>query len=178
MAISIHAPIVGCDINPTFSTSFFGVFQSTHPSWGATRSRNRKKRASRNFNPRTHRGVRQCNIIIFLAHFDISIHAPIVGCDGACVFVFFLGSKFQSTHPSWGATQWLEARKDIDHISIHAPIVGCDFSVFRLLNCPRNFNPRTHRGVRLYIRHQQAQNQYISIHAPIVGCDREEMREE
>ena len=126
MAISIHAPIVGCDINPTFSTSFFGVFQSTHPSWGATRSRNRKKRASRNFNPRTHRGVRQCNIIIFLAHFDISIHAPIVGCDSQLNTLHNMQAVFQSTHPSWGATLYVyeyPPKKD-------------------------DFNPRTHRGVR------------------------------
>ena len=149
MAISIHAPIVGCDINPTFSTSFFGVFQSTHPSWGATRSRNRKKRASRNFNPRTHRGVRQCNIIIFLAHFDISIHAPIVGCDFISVTNRHKINIFQSTHPSWGATKlWWLVSKITD-----------------------NFNPRTHRGVRRQMRKGYCWGCFISIHAPIVGCD-------
>ena len=57
--ISIHAPIVGCDLRtlPIITLSF--LFQSTHPSWGATR------------------GARG-NITKLI---QISIHAPIVGCD-------------------------------------------------------------------------------------------------
>ena len=83
--ISIHAPFVGCDaiqllwlpnslnFNPhthrgvrlltSWSTfSFVTVFQSTHPSWGATL---------------------HCKEVIPLV-FSISIHAPIVGCDVVC----------------------------------------------------------------------------------------------
>ena len=55
------------------------------------------------FNPRTHRGVRRYWQNTLLRHYSISIHAPIVGCDGA-------NENPPLSHP----------------ISIHAPIVGCD----------------------------------------------------
>ena len=104
---------------------------------------------------------------------QISIHAPIVGCDH-CHIVHTLtvirrfqsthpswGAtstpmsqktsciKFQSTHPSWGATVMLSILIVQRAISIHAPIVGCD------------------------INNMMDQEIFkISIHAPIVGCDR------
>ena len=79
------------------------------------------------FNPRTHRGVRPDQM--------------------GNVFYF---PKFQSTHPSWGATEVGYDDGAYHKISIHAPIVGCDFLARLSLN-----------GVG-----------GISIHAPIVGCDR------
>ena len=80
------------------------------------------------FNPRTHRGVRQINNAVD-GYFDkISIHAPIVGCD---------------------RTQYETLRRQSE-ISIHAPIVGCDrLQVIDGYNAT-DFNPRTHRGVRLH----------------------------
>ena len=101
-------------------------FQSTHPSWGATSAYMYPQKALCNFNPRTHRGVRQ-NQCILMKKCDkfqsthpswgatlfvmvkhgvtlISIHAPIVGCDG----------------------QPTQGKKALSNISIHAPIVGCD----------------------------------------------------
>ena len=102
--------------------------------------------------------------------FIISIHAPIVGCDQChlrLVLGFFdfnprthrgvrpsgnfnrtLFEKFQSTHPSWGATNFVEIDNTIAKISIHAPILGCDACLNTSLNCNFYFNPRTHRGVR------------------------------
>ena len=62
------------------SASSYALFQSTHPSWGATITKARST---------------------FMI--DISIHAPIVGCD------------------------LKNCEKDYEvEISIHAPIVGCD----------------------------------------------------
>ena len=58
VAISIHAPIVGCDI------------------------------------------VEDEPLTVRL----ISIHAPIVGCDTKKLKTTNRNTKFQSTHPSWGAT--------------------------------------------------------------------------
>ena len=127
-------------------------------------------RAWYNFNPRTHRGVR---------HWEIWMVSPTL--------------KFQSTHPSWGATS----------------------KEFAILLDGVNFNPRTHRGVRrksylwgdLIVQFQSTHPSWgatvamsflifqsrfqsthpswgatanckhgclffsISIHAPIVGCD-------
>ena len=101
-----------------------------------------------NFNPRTHRGVRlyACSPISFLT--NISIHAPIVGCDQMIYtpysrhYIFqsthpswgatylparlYVSTLFQSTHPSWGATVANFFKDAFKHISIHAPIVGCD----------------------------------------------------
>ena len=127
-SISIHAPIVGCDIIKTFWKSvicshfnprthrgvrrashvfkeWFSRFQSTHPSWGAT----------------------LLNLIGSL-YKEISIHAPIVGCDAMMVVINRIGMKFQSTHPSWGATRITKSDNFRSSISIHAPIVGCDYA--------------------------------------------------
>ena len=101
--ISIHAPGVGCDVNTYVIRTFFqyfnprtpcGVrplrryrigsglrFQSTHPVWGATCSRQTKI----NIN-------------------SISIHAPRVGCDDGAMIFLMEKVVFQSTHPVWGAT--------------------------------------------------------------------------
>ena len=83
-----------------------------------------------------------------LAHKNISIHAPIVGCDFDIV----------------------KEQYDYD-ISIHAPIVGCDQSIHLHQIKMENFNPRTHRGVRHKYVKKGDMVLMISIHAPIVGCD-------
>ena len=124
--ISIHAPIVGCDHPHYKNRSVSDPFQSTHPSWGATILYSYRCSFLIYFNPRTHRGVR-----LFLCHriyrvIDISIHAPIVGCD-------------------WDTNAFTNSGS----ISIHAPIVGCDEKKRWYASCKlRYFNPRTHRGVR------------------------------
>ena len=50
-----------------------------------------------------------------------------MGCDVADSVQFLDTKKFQSTHPSWGATG-LGSALGVANIliSIHAPIVGCD----------------------------------------------------
>mgnify|MGYP003369971324 FL=1 len=79
----------------------------------------------RYFNPRTHRGVRHQCSEHSKQQVMISIHAPIVGCDH---FLRCLCKRL--------------------HISIHAPIVGCDYVDFEKKEYHKDFNPRTHRGVR------------------------------
>ena len=126
---------------------------------------------NRYFNPRTHRGVRPVVLIGRTTRDIISIHAPIVGCDridnhytdvcdefqsthpswGATeeIGIPVLTPSFQSTHPSWGATESISMFVIASTISIHAPIVGCDPL---LIQVPKSISS-------------------ISIHAPIVGCD-------
>ena len=104
-SISIHAPIVGCDHLLNQYQLLKPLFQSTHPSWGATINW----------------------YFPFCYIMAISIHAPIVGCDGYNNIGF----------------------DDAFIISIHAPIVGCDISSLVKGSWENNFNPRTHRGVRL-----------------------------
>ena len=145
--ISIHAPLVGRDkpsphkrrtsrnFNPraprgarhvaALYPGVRAIFQSTRPSWGATRF------AGALYAPR-----------------DISIHAPLVGRDTAICGNKNVTGKFQSTRPSWGATlaTWrLVGKSEFQStrpswgatnavpknalnlgISIHAPLVGRD----------------------------------------------------
>ena len=80
------------------------IFQSTHPSWGATLRFRFRFCLSPYFNPRTHRGVRRDWVFTYPRELCISIHAPIVGCDIMTKYLCKYTKRFQSTHPSWGAT--------------------------------------------------------------------------
>ena len=100
--ISIHAPIVGCDKEPEGQPSAPQDFNPrTHR--GVRRRREQIHYTRKNFNPRTHRGVR---------------------LRERCSWWFIV--RFQSTHPSWGATVQMANEHIGNNISIHAPIVGCD----------------------------------------------------
>ena len=79
-----------------------------------------------NFNPRTPCGVRRTYIAPSLL-LEISIHAPLAGCDGAFIKNHALIDKFQSTHPLRGATP----------------------TGYSCCICLSYFNPRTPCGVRL-----------------------------
>ena len=80
-AVSIHAPLAGCDPLLLMMLIEQMQFQSTHPSRGATRTRTSTVPTGRGFNPRTPRGVR---------HVISNRTLPT--------------ETFQSTHPSRGAT--------------------------------------------------------------------------
>ena len=131
-----------------FSCAFsYSVFQSTHPSRGATP-----------------------DMVDFEPHLVISIHAPLTGCDlgadlsGAILthfnprtphgvrrpggWILRKPLPFQSTHPSRGATSYFNIRQNIRMISIHAPLTGCDQNLDDMV-----------------------QQDKISIHAPLTGCD-------
>ena len=140
-SISIHAPLAGCDyLMPEFPAED-AIFQSTHPLRGATRPPCRSSRRPAHFNPRTPCGVRLPDARIPRRGRDISIHAPLAGCDPS--------PAFQSTHPLRGATGLNYTRAGDGLISIHAPLAGCD---------------TIERGLAQYI-------DAISIHAPLAGCD-------
>ena len=79
----------------------------------------------------------------------ISIHAPLAGCDLRTVYLADVSQIFQSTHPLRGATDPARQRADAQQISIHAPLAGCD------LSNGGGGNP----------------SPAISIHAPLAGCD-------
>ena len=172
MLISIHAPIVGCDLSIGKNIVQGIWFQSTHPSWGATKHFRPYHCYCQYFNPRTHRGVRHSidttrgwNCVFQSTH----------PSWGATLISFLLQielQKFQSTHPSWGATFQQHiylARKHLFQ-STH-PSWGATISLSVFLFTLIDFNPRTHRGVRLSIPYLFITFLIISIHAPIVGCD-------
>ena len=100
-------------------------FQSTHPAWGATI-------------PKPNMGF----------YWDISIHAPRVGCDTSADLPVCTSLDFNPRTPRG-------VRRHID-IDIDIPI---------------DFNPRTPRGVRHAAARVYTVTVYISIHAPRVGCD-------
>ena len=145
--ISIHAPLAGCDINLTRIQKAEAI--SIHAPLAGCDEENRIHRHHRrnfnprtpcgvrheyvplngrylNFNPRTPCGVRPLRQIAAVVYNDISIHAPLAGCDplycniraGGCHFnprtpcgvrpvcVVLNPPKwiFQSTHPLRGAT--------------------------------------------------------------------------
>ena len=80
---------------------------------------------------------------------NISIHAPIVGCDCAQLFLAKSSIVISIHAPIVGCDATILEKDITSKISIHAPIVGCDLRMTRM--------------VELSIS--------ISIHAPIVGCD-------
>ena len=124
------------------------IFQSTHPSWGAT--------------------IKNSKAYIYC---KISIHAPIVGCDNLFPVFTQTTSLFQSTHPSWGATFLVLEISTFFKISIHAPIVGCD-AFAPLNNDVSSSFQSTHPswGATCSLVTIETTSG-ISIHAPIVGCD-------
>ena len=123
-------------------------FQSTHPSRGATCGRRCETGISKRFNPRTPRGVRPC------------ISSPCSMCS----------TSFNPRTPR-GVRRRLSRADTRGHpvsihahlagcehgsiwrsppftVSIHAPLAGCDFVRQAAIHRCRRFNPRTPRGVR------------------------------
>ena len=82
----------------------FGLFQSTHPVWGATQSPEARQSSP-----------------------SISIHAPRVGCDQA--YLYWASNTpfhFNPRTPCGVRLRRYIDRKLEAGISIHAPRVGCD----------------------------------------------------
>ena len=100
------------------------------------------------FNPRTHRGVR---LNVFMDKLSFG--------------------KFQSTHPSWGATMYVDSISINEGISIHAPIVGCDSSRAKGYAQRIVFQSTHPSWGATEASRQMKKTKQISIHAPIVGCD-------
>ena len=152
--ISIHAPIVGCDDLLEMYNIGKEQFQSTHPSWGATKTSDWETDNLVLFQS-THPswGATKLDSAYFTCKEFQSTH-PSWGATSDFKISYSSYLLFQSTHPSWGATYEEKAKEGITAISIHAPIVGCDrLQSQKTISTLSDFNPRTHRGVRpRYIR--------------------------
>ena len=169
VGISIHAPLAGCDSLFDGQKSIFldfnprtpcgvrpsrpcrrstpSIFQSTHPLRGATLRRQRP-------------GI----------PYEISIHAPLAGCDGIhrfrrvhqihfnprtpCgvrhnrLYRLHRHEDFNPRTPCGVRLVSLPVKLGIFPISIHAPLAGCDPSTAKSGSSAKNFNPRTPCGVR------------------------------
>ena len=81
-------------------------------------------------------------------------------------------TKFQFTHPVWGATDPYNNVGRTCIVSIHAPRVGCDSATKDSANPPLTFQ-FTHPvwGATWHIALLSVDSE-VSIHAPRVGCDK------
>ena len=123
------------------------LFQSTHPLRGATRHGGV---CGQVFQISIHAPLAGCDYRVRNFPFAprISIHAPLAGCDSS-LYLLFQPRRFQSTHPLRGATRSHPAQEA----------------------AKMNFNPRTPCGVRRQFHHLARRGDKISIHAPLAGCD-------
>ena len=148
MAISIHAPLAGCDA-----------------------AGRRPRKLCRNFNPRTPCGVRLYGGGAERSACKFQSTHPLRGATWT-KYRKHIRPKFQSTHPLRGATGIGNQRPDRVGISIHAPLAGCDRREHPASPVHGYFNPRTPCGVRPSCRVETCGGfVVISIHAPLAGCD-------
>ena len=149
-----------------------------------------------NFNPRTPHGVRPLQITPKGNQRKISIHAPHTGCDLREKMFRYTPIKFQSTHPTRGATTLYSVRLFTQYpfqsthptrgatcinarphgrylISIHAPHTGCDgvqllpIDFFVIISIHA-----PHTGCDARATARAIIDRQISIHAPHTGCDK------
>ena len=133
----------------TIGVNTLGIFQSTHPGWGATKFSNEISNVA-----------------------NISIHAPRVGCDGIDVYIALIMAVFQSTHPGWGATlQWMITIIIQQFQSTH-PGWGATIMAAISTTIQAGFQS-THPGwgATSFSLTSITISSRISIHAPRVGCD-------
>ncbi len=190
-AISIHAPLAGCDLRkpqprkpqPNFNprtpcgvrrvrcsaTRRRTIFQSTHPLRGATPSEELQTLPTAFQSTHPLRGATKSEPNTFTWGV-ISIHAPLAGCDQE-ICCKALGKDGISIHaPLAGCDDHRVLFRHAVPISIHAPLAGCDLAVSRSSRRAANFNPRTPCGVRLIIAfYFGTQSQFQSTH-PLRGA--------
>ena len=83
----------------------------------------------------------------FLVPVEISIHAPLTGCDQVCGQVD-RGRRISIHAPLTGCDWFSLLFFLLIIISIHAPLTGCDQLQQAGAHSKRYFNPRTPHGVR------------------------------
>ena len=194
--VSIHAPRVGCDGELPRRASNINRFNSRTPRGVRPRRCPLSARGCRRFNSRTPRGVRLVLAPLNLIGYDVSIHAPRVGCDCVQIYLTRPGEYVSIHAPRVGCDLNLGTRGEllVAVVSIHAPRVGCDSCKPKTGSSTLSFNSRTPRGVRhrlSYCMHRRcctfqfthpawgatksinaaAAAARVSIHAPRVGCD-------
>ena len=191
--MSIHAPLAGCDLTPPPPDG--GITISIHaPLAGCDAGHGRSKHRRGDFNPRTPCGVRHLYTScmrwprIFQSTHplrgatagsaardgpdgEISIHAPLAGCDSIYAHKSRSTTHFNPRTPCG-------VRRVGSRVALRP---GYDFNprtpcgVRRRPHTPTQlrtyFNPRTPCGVRPCAISSKAVADLISIHAPLAGCD-------
>ena len=138
--------------------------------------------------------MRQCRKKRIIPDEDISIHAPLTGCDRLLYGIGYQVHYFNPRTPYGMRHKILVVDQLPKEISIHAPLTGCDGRLeaynddvlifqsthplrdatipVRILACNAfYFNPRTPYGMRHDHIQPELPDHTISIHAPLTGCD-------
>ena len=150
VAISIHAPLAGCD-----------------------HRRKRPHFPARDFNPRTPCGVRLLSALICAPLNLISIHAPLAGCDLMPPYNRYSPRDISIHAPLVGCDSGGFRLPFRIIISIHAPLAGCDCR-FTLGSCRSSISIHAPlAGCDAEWAGFTTVGQCISIHAPLAGCDRD-----
>ena len=123
--ISIHAPLTGCDNFNHKDNIFDNNFNPRTPH-GVRQANTWDIKSNVNFNPRTPHGVRLISLLLVRILLNFNPRTP-HGVRRISKSNFISSSRFQSTHPSRGATGF--------------------YSSWR--SSGQYFNPRTPHGVRL-----------------------------
>ena len=105
--------------------------------------------ALNHFNPRTPYGMRPILLDGVRSECEISIHAPLTGCDQTARVSSAKSLYFNPRTPyGMRLDKWLPALTS-GKISIHAPLTGCDnIEIHSKQNRKYYFNPRTPYGMR------------------------------
>ena len=146
--ISIHAPLTGCDTDKRVPASPETRISIHAPLTGCDTTPLTLYATRKYFNPRTPHGVRHlccyCSEKTYLHFNPRTPHGVRLLTDSVPPRIY----RFQSTHPSRGATFVAVRSLPLYRISIHAPLTGCDQQKPYLCRQGRDFNPRTPHGVR------------------------------
>ena len=146
--VSIHAPRVGSDQPRTLDIHQAPCFNPRPPSGERLQSASDKKAVELFQSTPPEWGATVCPRA-YSSESVVSIHAPRVGSDSACIFA---SSHFiVSIHaPRVGSDpQGAQGVTGNYYVSIHAPRVGSDVALMVRCYGPASFNPRPPSGERL-----------------------------
>ena len=115
--------------------------------------------------------MRLCQQRHYLPEKDISIHAPLAGCDGGATWLFPCHCDFNPRTPCGVRRALWREELQQGCFSIHAPLAGCDAAIGKRHSITPLFQS-THplRGATPHLLVDKIIKQ-ISIHAPLAGCD-------
>ena len=151
MGLSFAAPLAGRDCRAAAAHLARGHFNPRAPCGARLRS----CAGSTNlpyFNPRTPCGARLGLVSKTVITAEISIHAPLAGCDPPLTPQRGRRApKFQSTHPLRGATLMSVTQPRRPAFQSTHPLRGATRDCGRIIVIGRHFNPRTPCGVRQQI---------------------------
>ena len=131
-----------------------------------------RTRAASTLNISIHAPLAGCDIIAVRGQrgAEISIHAPLAGCDSSLVFAFSNYSHFNPRTPCGVRLHSFGLNYILIDFNPRTPC-GVRHNRDTMQTCSMDFNPRTPCGVRRETIPYSKFIVKISIHAPLAGCD-------